>query len=316
MNCGLVQEELPLFLYDELPAEQRSLIEDHLEECAACRNMVERERALHEVLTAGELAPPPGLLARCRKDLIAEIQSREGTEGVSSRAWQWKSWLRNLSIPTPAWKLAGALTLVAIGFFSARLTQQPEILPGRAAQPVSFTGGLASSEPVLSNIRSVTQGPDGQVQIQVEEVRHRVISGSVEDGRIRELLLETARVSSDPGLRVETVNLLNSGSGMEDVRNALVEVLQHDPNPGVRLKALEGLKLYASDPDVRQAMKAALLKDDNAGVRIQAIELLTQQREALLVPTLQRLLRTEENIYVRQKSENVLRDLNASAEIY
>ena len=87
----------------------------------------------------------------------------------------------------------------------------------------------------------------GQVQIVLEETRQRVLSGDVDDDGIRTLLLRAARESSDPGVRVETMDLLKGqpqSAGRANERCCML--FEHDTNAGVRLKALEALRPSAA----------------------------------------------------------------------
>lgn len=212
----------------------------------------------------------------------------------------------------------GALALVAIGFFGARLA------PGLAGGGAS--GDLMSlTEPGSAHVRNVGTGSGGQVQIVVDETRQRVISGRLDDQKIRSLLLAAATDPSDPGLRTETLDILNNLSQAEhapasDVRDTLVFALRHDGNAGVRLKAMEGLRPMAQDPEVRAALAAALLNDANPGVRTQAIDMLTAgpkpSVDRAIVATLQELMLHENNAYVRERCRLVLESLKASPETY
>jgi hypothetical protein len=315
MNCESVREEIALLFYDELSPERRIALEDHLEACPGCRGEFDRTKALHVVLEQREVEPPPGLLSRCRRQLAEEVYKRESPATLTAglrRLWK-RLW--NISFtPAMVWKPAGALALVALGFFSARL------IPTGTGDVVTMpqytrTAGPASL-PVTTNIRSIEPQPDGGFRVQVEEVRQRVLTGGMDDERIRGLMLQAARGSIDPGLRSESVEALTATPGQEDVTETLLAAARHDPNAGVRLKALEGLKPRATDPAIRKALRDVLFTDDNPGVRILAIDLLTQNRDDRLVPVLQQLLRQENNEYVRYKCRTTLRDLNASAEIY
>jgi HEAT repeat protein len=205
-------------------------------------------------------------------------------------------------------KPVSALTLIALGFFGAR------VLPTEGGRTSQL--GLAETGPVASRVRFVEPGESGRVQIVVEETRQRTLSGGMDDDGIRSLLLRAARESSDPGVRVETMDLLKGQPQSQDVRKALLHALRQDTNAGVRLKALEALRPSAGDSDVRQALAEALLKDDNPGVRTQAVDLLTQKREPELVGVLQELMTRENNDYVRMKCQRVLADMNASAESF
>jgi HEAT repeat protein len=154
------------------------------------------------------------------------------------------------------------------------------------------------------------------VQIVVEEVRQRVLSGSVDDGRIRNLLLAASREANDPGVRVETMSLLKSQMDSTDVRRALLAALRNDTNPGVRLKALEALRNTEPDNDTRRVLSEVLLTDDNPGVRTQAIDLLVQTHERSTVGVCQELMTRESNDYVRLKCQRALTDMKASVETF
>ena len=99
-------------------------------------------------------------------------------------------------------KPAGALTLVALGFGSARM------LPDR----VPIGGGFrrAGRDGAASRVRYVEPASDGQVQIVLDETRQRMVSGGLDNPKIPGLLLSAAKDPSDPGLRAETVEILNS----------------------------------------------------------------------------------------------------------
>ena len=98
------------------------------------------------------------------------------------------------------------------------------------------------------------------MQIVLEETRQRTLSGDMDDDDIRKLLLRAARESSDPGVRVETMDLLKGQPQSQEVRRALLHALRQDANAGVRLKALDGLRPSAGDPDVRRALADVLLR--------------------------------------------------------
>jgi HEAT repeat protein len=150
------------------------------------------------------------------------------------------------------------------------------------------------------------------VKLLLEETRQRELSGQLGDGEIRRLLLAAAADPADPGLRVESIDLLKSQSSDDEVRKALLNALRGDPNCGVRLKAIEGLRAYAKDPETRRVLAAVLLNDDNPGVRTQAIDLLVQSKEPDVAGVLQELVRREGNNYVRSRSQRALSEMKAS----
>lgn len=309
MTCEDARRAIPLIQYGEISFDEEELVHAHLGQCAECQAELEREKALHSFLDDRELDISPFQLRRSRDELAQALQAerRQGSLAVWWRdlksAFHASSWLPVVVKPM------GAVALVALGFLGARFI------------PLGTVAGIQSAglaDPSTARVRYVEPGPRGQIQLVVDETRQRVISGRIDDSEIRSLLLAAAKDPSDPGVRVESVDVLKSHTGADDVRTALVYALQHDANPGVRLKALEGLKSYASEPDVRKALSQVLLTDDNPGLRTQAIDLLTQNsNEEHVVGVLQEVIRrNEDNGYVRLRCEKALRAMKASIDTY
>lgn len=198
--------------------------------------------------------------------------------------------------------------MLAIGFLGARLT-----LPGGPTR----TEPTFDTVPVSgTRVRFVEPDQNGLVKITLEETRERMVTGKLDDSRVRQLLLSAAQDPGDPGLRVETLDLLQQESATDEVREALIAALQGDENSGVRMKALQGLKRYAEHPEVRSALTHVLLNDNNPGIRTQAIDLLVQHKQRDVVGALQQLMQREENDYIRQRTQRLLRDLNASVDSF
>ncbi|MGA2880406.1 MAG: HEAT repeat domain-containing protein [Bryobacteraceae bacterium] len=313
MTCEEARKNLPLFLYGELSFDEEELVEVHIDECDACRQELELEKAMFAALDGVELVPSAEALAESRAELrsrLALAGQPLGTSPVRGSAW-WDKLREGFTIhfhfaPGIA-QVAGAAVMLALGFLTARMT--PNSLLGNW-----HSAGMVA--PATSRVRYVEPVSPGRVQIVLDETRQRVLSGSVDDAAIQGLLLTAAKDSSDAGLRVESVDLLKNNSQSAEIRKALVYSLEHDPNAGVRLKALDGLKQFAQDPDTRQALTQVLLKDDNPGVRTQVIDLLVQRHTDAMVGVLQELMEKEDNSYIRMRCQKVLQEMNASAEMY
>lgn len=306
MTCEDARRSIPLIRYAETSFDEEEAVHEHLEVCDACRAEFEAAKTLHGWLDDRELELSPFLLRRSRDRLAAAIAAERGRHsswfaGFKS-AFAGSAWFSGFAKP------AGALALVALGFFGSRIAPLNGLLGANSA---------AMFDPSSSHVRYVEPGTQGRVQLVVDETRQRVISGRVDDSRIQALLLAAAKDPSDPGLRVESVDILKTRTESDEIRNALIYSLENDANPGVRFKALEGLKQYSSQPDVRKALSHVLLGDENPGLRTQAIDLLTQNsNEEHVVGVLQELLRKEGNGYVRLRCEKALRAMKASVDTY
>jgi hypothetical protein len=303
MNLEEAREKLTLLLYDELSFEEEESLHHRLQESAELRTELERLRLLHAQVDTHLMEPPVGLLAECRASLFRRLDA--GSPAIASPARHRISGFFSFLGAGLGWKPVTAFALLALSFVAGRWTMES-----------AFSGLLEPSDnlPTMARVREVRTNPNGTVEIQLEEVSQRLITGSIADREVREALLTAARNTTDPGVRVGTLDLLKSQPGQEDVRQVLLYALLNDTNAGVRLKALEGLAAFTLDADTRESLRKVLLTDSNPGVRIQAIELLTKGSEGPeTIGVLQQLMQSEENGYVRQKCKTALQDLNATA---
>jgi putative zinc finger protein/HEAT repeat protein len=309
-TCEKIRTQLAMLLYGELSFDEEGVVDEHLEGCAECRAALERQRELHAAFDQLEIEPPASVLWESRQNLQRQIAAEHAPSRHFLKGMSW--WDQFLD--TRWLKSAGALALLSIGFFGARL------FPGLG---LGVTG-MSLVDPGAQRVRSVEPGPHGGIQIVLDETRQRVVSGGLDDQNIRVLLLSAAKDPSDPGLRYETVGILNDRAQAAEVRDTLIYALEHDENAGVRLKAMDGLKPLVRQPEVRRALAGVLLSDGNPGMRTQAIDLLTQgvgesTGNALdrdMIGTLQELMNRENNAYVRQRGQRVLQLVNASQETY
>lgn len=314
MNCETVRRQLSLYVYGELSFEDEELVAQHLDGCPECQQELGREKRLHCALDMAEARPTAALLERCRLDLSRSLRHEEP-------AWNpgrgWLEWLKTVFTPptglTAAWmKPAGAVALIAVGFMGARLMETTPVADG----PAPIAASPVTMEPVATQVRYVEPSQSGGVRIVVDETRQKVFSGNLEDESIQQLLLAAMRNPSDPGVRAESVELLNQQSDSQEVRNALLFTLENDPNDGVRMKALEGLRSYSADAQTRQTLSRVLLRDKNPGIRSVAIDLLVQSDGRDVVETLQQVMQREENDYIRLRGQQALRAMNASVESF
>ena len=310
MTCDSILKLIPLYYYGELTPDEEERVEEHTHGCPACTRELVQQRALAAALDRRQMAAAPLLLEDCRSDLMAAIQGGAPRVEPSVKG-PWRLFLDAMAVSLSGLgrlrQPIGAVALVAIGFFAARLVN---------TAPPPSTGGLLTSvtsptDDVYSTVRSVQPDNAGGVAIALDETRRRVVKGNMNDGTIQRLLLAAAH-EDNPAVRVESVDLLRSQSGSTEVRDALLNVVSQDANPGVRLKALEGLKPLAADSEVRKTLGRVLLSDDNVAVRMLVIDLLVAHRDDNMVGMMQGLVQKENNNSVRLKLEKALRDMNAS----
>jgi anti-sigma factor RsiW len=307
MTCAEVVRQIPFYGYGEISSEVEEQIESHLELCPECRNELARHRAFLDALDERDDVMDPTLLTTCRAGLRRQLEA----ESVPAAHQPWFDTVRRVfSFHIPVRIPVGAAALVALGWFVLGWF-------GARYAPARFGGVRAGlAEPMFSNVKSVEPDASGNVRISVDEVQRHVVSGSLEDPRIQELLLNAVREEENPGVRVESIGILKNNAESEQVRRALIDVASHDPDAGVRLKALEGLKEFTTDPAVRETVANVLLGDNDPAVRVQAIDLLTAHHDDSMVGILQDVVQKEDDSYVRARCRKLLEAMKASVGTY
>lgn len=317
MNCEQVQACLSEYLYGELDFAQEEALEQHLTKCDQCQRTLAREKAWHTVVRADQLDVPLHFLAECRERLGSTLASEGKRKSGRFASWQWKfPW----EIPVSGWpvRLALASFLVFIGFSSGRWLDRSSWSGDIAGDGLSTMGLLNGHG---AHIRDVQPTDDNRVRIVVDQINERTITGPIRDQHVRRWLLAAARGSSDPGIRVDSVDMLKNHSG-DDVREALLYSAQHDANAAVRLTALEGLRKFIDDPAAQQGVRFVLEHDSNSAVRSEAMDVLAPSEQSFemtpeLAGTLEQIMRTgEPDDYVHARCLQLLRQAKASTDVY
>jgi anti-sigma factor RsiW len=310
MKCEWVQDNILLYVYNELADDARYELEQHLGRCPECAAELKSARAFHSTLSKLPVAEPtPNLLASSR------MQLQEALETAPQGGW-WQrltfdpaSWLRQVRF-SPA--LAAVIFMIGFG---GGIGAMYRMMPITNTPIANVDKGPAIAQPdqaSITGIRSVVQQPGSdQVNIKYDTVQTQEATGNLNDQRIQQLLLFAARNNYSSGVRMDSVDLLTQKPNDTRVREALIYSLRTDTNPGVRLKAIEGLGSYVKDDrSVRDAVLNALMADSNQGVRIQALLLLGPVKaDSSVRAALQHLAQTDPNQYIRSQARTVLAQL-------
>jgi hypothetical protein len=298
LRCEEVSENVALYLGQDLPFEAEEEFEAHLAMCPACAARVAEERIFLSLLQEAAVEPPAELLANCRNELRQELAPKPGLPGFVDRLRavlnaDWSRYLRPVA----------GLAVLAVAFTAGRAFEERR--------------GLASAaDGNLMRVRGVQGMGNGMVQLVLEEPRQRVVQGGLHDERIQQALLTAARQASDPGMRLESVDLLRNRCDNDAVRRTMTHALEKDESVGVRLRALEALRPCGQEMEVRQVLSRVLLRDASPTVRVQAIDLLADRTPAEFVGTLQEVIRRDENDYVRSRCLRVLSEMRASPGVF
>lgn len=306
MKCEWVQDNVLLFVYNELPDDARYEMEQHLARCSDCTAELKATRNFHAVLSRFPVdEPSPNLLAASRMRLQEALETAEQGGFWRHLIFDPAAWLRQVRF-SPA--LAAAILMIG---FAGGVGSTYQYLTHRGTIPV-IDPQISPAESSISGIRSVAQVPgSNEVNIRYDTVKTEETRGSLNDQRIQQLLLFAARNNYNSGVRMDSVDLLMQKPNDTNVREVLVYALRYDSNPGVRLKALEGLGGYVRDDvRVRDAVLEALLNDGNQGVRTQALHLLGPVgADSSVRAVLERLANSDQNSYIKYQAKSMLMQL-------
>lgn len=316
MNCSQVQKSLSLYLYGELCFADEEALEHHLDGCAFCARALAHEKTWHSAVNSEHKDVPLDLLTSCRVDLV-EAASSIGPQQSAGRGWP--DWAGILRFPASSWSrgLAAASFLLFIGFTAGRWIDQHEVGQQGANTLANGMQEMAVFSPEVSRVRDIQPAGAHQVRIIVDQVRQREITGSVSEAPVRRLLLTAVRDAGDPGVRVDSVEVL-AGQNSQDVRQALVRSAESDPNAAVRLKAVEALRPFASEPSARAALISVLTRDTDPGVRTEAIDALAPVEPSIgfdpqLAGTLEHIAQSaNDGDYLRMRCLQILGEMQAS----
>lgn len=311
MTCAQVQKSLSLYLYGELCFAEEEALEQHVNECAFCARALSHEKNWHSALNGEQKDVPLDLLDSCRNDLV---QAASAIGSRQSSAWRWPDWANVFRFSGSSWSrmLAAASFLFFIGFTAGRWVEH--------YGAGGFTNGaqeMAVVTPAIANVRDIQPTVGHQVRIIVDQVQQREITGPVSDASVLRLLLSAVRDAGDPGVRVDSVEVL-AGQNSEDVRKVLVHSAESDPNAAVRLKAVQALQPFASEPAARAALVSVLEHDTDAGVRTEAIDALAPVEPSIgfdpqLVGTLEHIAESPtDGDYLRMRCLQILGEMQAS----
>jgi hypothetical protein len=308
MDCELAQQKIALFAYGELPDDQCPALEGHLATCKRCQEEFAAVQALQQAMAlAPAQEPSANLLAQAR------LRLEEALDTMPHTSWLMRiqqSMFRGVSMLGRAPVAASALLVLGMGAGSWGGFEYA----ARHHHPVAELAGAVEGAGKIANVNSIVRDPNSEnVEVHFNRLVPEITQGSLDDPRIRELLVLGTQSQLNPGVAQNSVNLLarecEAGHQCTDgpIR-ALLVALRYDKDSGVRLNALNGLKPYvAQDMRVRDGVLEALLDDSDATVRSRAIELLHPvEADSSVRQVLHTVASEDDNPHIRTVSQEVL----------
>jgi len=309
MDCELAQQKIALFAYGELPDDQCPALEGHLATCQRCQEEFAAVQALQQAMAlAPAQEPSANLLAQAR------LRLEEALDNMPRTSWLTRfqqSMFRGVSTLGRAPVAASALLVLGLGSGSWAGFQYA----AHGHRPVAELAGAVEGAGKIANVNSIVRDPNSEnVVVHFNRLVPETTRGSLDDPRIRELLVLGTQSQLNPGVAQKSVSLLagecEAGHQCTDgpIRKALLVALRYDKDSGVRLNALNGLKSYvAEDMGVRDGVLEALLDDPDATVRSRAIELLHPvEADSSVREVLHTVASEDDNPHIRTVSQEVL----------
>ena len=306
MDCELAQQQIALFAYGELPDDQCHALEGHLAACKRCQEEFAAVQALQQAMAlAPALEPSANMLTQARMRLEEALDSMPRS-GWLMRVQQ--SIFRGVHMLGRAPVAASALLVLGLSAGSCGGYQ----FAARNHRPMD---SVIEAEGKIANVTGIVREPHTEnVEVHFNRLVPETAQGSLDDKRIRELLLLGAQSPVNPGVQQNSVSLLaeECGAGHQcdggPIRQSLLVALRYDKSNEVRLKALDGLQPYvAQDMRVRDAVLEALMADPDATVRSRAIEVLQPvEADSSVREVLHTVASQDDNPHIRTVSQEAL----------
>ncbi len=313
-----------LLVNNELNANEKSLMEKHLEACESCKAEYEEQLKLKALLSGEKESDSfEQLLNEARLDLHTALRL-EKIKMSSGNNFSDK--LMSFFAQPYKFAIASAVILVAGVFIGFLIFNNPvnkaqpqisQITGSQNIQPVK-TPSLLQDNTRITNLRFINQDlKSGEVEFTFDAVKPMTMKGNVNDQRIQNILTYSMLNEQNPGIRLSSINAISKnqpGQLDNDVKKALMSVVKFDNNPGVRREALKMLQKYPYDEKLKETFLYVLLHDSTSGNRIEAINSLVQAKnngykfDQNEMSIFQKTMKTDDNNYIRYRARNVVEE--------
>lgn len=315
------EEQLLLYIYNELAGEELQDFERHLHTCSGCREQLEEMKQLNLVLDQCKTVQlSDALIQEARQELAQSLKSEKKVKSLTNTIIE-----TIYDFLVPRYKVAlGGATLIATGVLVGYLVFQTDENsvnkePVIAQNKVEYVDPLGD-ESRISNLQFSSSNPiSGEVEFTFDAIMPVHMKGQINDPNIQKILAYALISDQNPGVRLQSVSALASETRIKEpdaeVLDALISAVKFDKNPGVRKQALEALEQYTSNSKVKEALLDVLMHDESSGLRIAAINALTKrdggmiQKDIALLKALQKTSINDNNNYIRLRSQAVLKEI-------
>ena len=257
MDCHEFETILPDHLQGGLSEDTRRGLEEHLQACAACRELFSVWQGLASL---PDEQPSPRLNQRFNAMLEAyqrERQEREHHEATAlPRPW-WDLWLRSSFAPA-----AAAVVIFAAGLLVGLYVDRNS---ANATELAALRQELAGTRQLVA--LSMLQQQSASDRLQGVSWSRRIAEP---DPEILAALLRTLRYDNSVDVRLAALDALRTNLAAPNVRSGIEDSLPHQQSPMVQIAlvdlmvqmrdrtAIEKLRKFQKNPDLNPAVRQRL----------------------------------------------------------
>lgn len=261
MKCEEIAELLPDYLQEGLSAEQKNIVERHLESCVECSEVAGLWKKL--ALIPDE---QPSAAGRARFEAMLEAyQTGRGNEGVTRRAPDKgvSIWSVLQSLRSPVGAVAWSIALVALGTYmglqlgNAKSSSQRDL----EAMHTELTNMRQMFALSMLQQQSASQRLEGVTWTRREE--HL-------DPQVLSALMHTLRYDPSVDVRLAALDALSRHAGQPQVKKAVVDALQEQQSPLVQVALIDQLVEWRDAEAAPRLEKLRQMQNVNPTVRQRA----------------------------------------------
>ena len=325
-ECRALSDWLPDLLMDTVPDGERESAFRHAEGCAACRDDWDAYRLTWDRMGVVEdREVPPSL----RSSFVSEIRRiRKEKEKIVRfpQRFRFAALAQAAAIILAigaGWLVGNSNSGVSVSPTPATIDHVQSIgNDGRLVMPISRVSQVLDQSPDIRNVRLET-GDDGMM-VMFDLNSEVVVQGDMQDPQFSKILSHVLQRAESPTYeRTRMIDLVRDAYATSpadpEIAVALARVLTSDAHEGVRLKAVDALRTMSAQgaPEVKAALVGVLKNDPNPAIRMKAIDALanlvtaeTNLDSSTLETLREKAVQDDENMYVRVKAAEALRQMN------
>ena len=300
-------------VFGELGREDEQHLKSHLALCPHCRKK-KAEMESFALDRVEQVNLPDYFFKEARDELFTVLAQEKGTpDSTPAEVGFFVELKRFFAKPVFAYPLVFVSGfLIALMLFNSASQSSLQIISGIGNQE----DNLELDSLMISNIKFVdNDASDGEITFSFDASRKFVVSGSINEAKIRKLLMNAMLNEVNPATRLNSFHAFKTSQVPlrdEQMKQALITLLLQDENAGVRIAAVKQLKEFEYDLRIKEALLKALSSDGNSAVRIEAINALGEalSKTPVITQEGERILReraeTDDNEYVKFKAKTII----------